>query len=106
LLGAGAFELPLLALATPTPIALRRGAHVGAVIRGETSHYEIVSGSALEGQDVQLSTRVPVVFGVLTVENVEQALERSLPDETNKGREAALTALEMVSILRQGTIAS
>jgi 6,7-dimethyl-8-ribityllumazine synthase len=49
---------------------------------------------------------VPVVFGVLTVENVEQALERSLPDETNKGREAALTALEMVSILRQGTIAS
>ena len=56
-------------------------------------------------QDVQLSTRVPVVFGVLTTNTVEQAIERSLPDETNKGREAALTALEMVSLLRQGSLA-
>jgi 6,7-dimethyl-8-ribityllumazine synthase len=104
----GAFELPLLALAyadatQPFDAVLT----LGAVIRGETSHYEIVSGECARGvQDVQLSTRVPVVFGVLTVENVEQALARSLPDETNKGREAALTALEMVSILRQGTIAT
>jgi len=104
----GAFELPLLALAyadanRPFDAVLT----LGAVIRGETSHYEIVSGECARGiQDVQLSTRVPVVFGVLTVENIEQALERSLPDESNKGREAALTALEMVSILRQGTIAS
>ena len=49
-------------------------------------------------------TRVPVVFGVLTVNTVEQALERSRADETNKGREAALTALEMVSVLRQGSL--
>jgi 6,7-dimethyl-8-ribityllumazine synthase len=54
---------------------------------------------------VQLSTRVPVVFGVLTTESVDQALERSLPDHTNKGREAALTALEMVSVIRQGSLA-
>jgi 6,7-dimethyl-8-ribityllumazine synthase len=45
-----------------------------------------------------------VAFGVLTTENVEQALERSLPDETNKGRETALTALEMVNVLRQGSL--
>ena len=55
-------------------------------------------------QDVQLSTRVPVVFGVLTVNTLEQALERSATDETNKGREAATTALAMVSVLRQGSL--
>jgi 6,7-dimethyl-8-ribityllumazine synthase len=104
----GAFELPLLALAYadgnhPYDAVLT----LGAVIRGDTSHYEIVSGECARGvQDVQLSTRVPVAFGVLTTENVDQALERSLPDETNKGREAALTALEMVSILRQGSLAN
>jgi 6,7-dimethyl-8-ribityllumazine synthase len=75
---------------------------LGVVIRGDTSHYDIVSGECARGvQDVQLSTRVPVAFGVLTTENVEQALERSLPDETNKGRETAHTALEMVNVLRQ-----
>jgi 6,7-dimethyl-8-ribityllumazine synthase len=47
-----------------------------------------------------------VAFGVLTTENVEQALERSMPDETNKGREAALTALEMASVLRRGSLSS
>jgi 6,7-dimethyl-8-ribityllumazine synthase len=54
---------------------------------------------------VQLSTRVPVVFGVLTVNTIEQALERSENNETNKGRESALTALAMVSVLRQGSLA-
>jgi len=57
-------------------------------------------------QDVQLSTRVPVVFGVLTVNTLDQALERSAKDESNKGREAAATALEMVSVLRQGSLGS
>ena len=55
---------------------------------------------------MQLSTRVPVIFGVLTTNTVEQALERSQPDETNKGRESALSALSMVSVLRQGTLAA
>ena len=78
---------------------------LGAVIRGETTHYEIVSGECARGvQDVQLSTRVPVVFGVLTVNTLDQALERSANDESNKGREAATTALEMVSVLRQGSL--
>ena len=103
----GAFEVPLLALAyadadRPFDAVIT----LGAVIRGETGHYEVVAGECARGvQDVQLSTRVPVVFGVLTVNSVEQALERSLPDETNKGREAALTAIEMVTLLRQGTLA-
>jgi 6,7-dimethyl-8-ribityllumazine synthase len=101
----GAFELPLLAwsLASgsrPVDAVIT----LGAVVRGETGHYEVVAGECARGvQDVQLRLGVPVVFGVLTTNTVEQALERSRPDETNKGREAAYTALEMVSVLRQGS---
>ncbi len=103
----GAFEVPLAALAyadaeRPRDVVIT----LGAVIRGETGHYEVVAGECARGvQDVQLSTRVPIVFGVLTTNTVEQALERSLPDASNKGRESALTALEMVSLLRQGSLA-
>ena len=53
---------------------------------------------------VQLDTGVPVVFGVLTTDTLDQALERSEPDETNKGREAALTGIEMVRLLRSGPL--
>jgi 6,7-dimethyl-8-ribityllumazine synthase len=103
----GAFEIPLAALAyadadRPYDAVIT----LGAVIRGDTGHYELVAGECARSvQDVQLSTRVPVIFGVLTTNTVEQALERSQPDETNKGRESALSALAMVSVLRQGTIA-
>ena len=103
----GAFELPLLARAFVTS-ARRVDAVVtlGAVIRGETGHYEVVAGECARGvQAVQLRSGVPVVFGVLTVNTLEQALARSRPDESNKGREAALTALEMVGVLGQGTLA-
>ena len=76
---------------------------VGAVIRGDTGHYDFVAGECASGiQRVQLDTGVPVVFGVLTTDTVDQALERSEPDETNKGREAALTGVEMVRLLRSG----
>jgi 6,7-dimethyl-8-ribityllumazine synthase len=104
----GAFEIPLLALSyadaeRPYDAVIT----LGAVIRGDTGHYELVAGECARGvQDVQLSTRVPVIFGVLTTNTVEQAVERSKPDETNKGREAALSAIAMVSVLRQGTLAS
>jgi 6,7-dimethyl-8-ribityllumazine synthase len=65
----------------------------------------VVAGQCARGvQDVQLSLGVPVVFGVLTTNTVEQALDRSRSDESNKGREAAQTALEMVSVLRQGSL--
>ncbi len=103
----GAFELPLLARAFATgPRRFDAVITLGAVIRGETGHYEVVAGECARGvQAVQLETGVPVVFGVLTTNTVAQALERSRPDEANKGREAALTALEMVSLLRQGPFA-
>jgi 6,7-dimethyl-8-ribityllumazine synthase len=102
----GAFEIPLMALAfADGDRTVDAVITLGAVIRGATTHYEIVSGECARGvQDVQLSTRVPVVFGVLTVNTLEQALERSAKDEDNKGREAATTALEMVSVLRQGSL--
>jgi 6,7-dimethyl-8-ribityllumazine synthase len=104
----GAFEIPLVALAyadadRPYDAVIT----LGAVIRGDTGHYELIAGECARGvQDVQLSTRVPVIFGVLTTNNVDQALERSEPGEANKGREAATSALAMVSVLRQGTLAS
>jgi 6,7-dimethyl-8-ribityllumazine synthase len=104
----GAFEIPLLALAyadaeRPYDAVIT----LGAVIRGDTGHYELVAGECARGvQDVQLSTRVPVIFGVLTTNTIDQALERSMSDETNKGREAAESALAMISVLEQGSVAS
>jgi 6,7-dimethyl-8-ribityllumazine synthase len=75
---------------------------LGAVIRGETAHFEYVAGPCAEGiMQVQLETLIPIGFGVLTVENVEQAAARSRPDDTNKGFEAAEVALEMVATMRR-----
>jgi 6,7-dimethyl-8-ribityllumazine synthase len=95
----GAFELPLLARA----LANHADAVIclGAVIRGDTGHYDFVAGECASGiQRVQLDTGVPVVFGVLTTDTVDQALVRSLPDASNKGREAAITAVEMARLLK------
>jgi 6,7-dimethyl-8-ribityllumazine synthase len=97
----GAFELPVLAQAFATA-SVRNDAVVclGAVIRGETGHYEFVAGECARGiQMVACDTGVPVIFGVLTCETVGQALERSAPDETNKGRESASAAVEMARLL-------
>ena len=103
----GAFELPFLArcfATTSRPVDAIIA--LGAVIRGDTGHYEVVSGECARGiQHVQLTTGVPVVFGVLTTNNLEQALDRSRDDDTNKGRESALAALEMLSVTRQGPLA-
>jgi len=96
----GAFELPLLAQHLASFNSIAAVICLGAVIRGETGHYDFVAGQCAAGiQRVQLDTGIPIVFGVLTTENLEQALARSLPDETNRGREAALTAIEMVRLL-------
>lgn len=99
----GAFELPLVAKALSTSERpVDAVVALGAVIRGETGHYDFVAGQCARGlQDVALSTGVPVVFGVLTTETLDQALERSGDDASNKGREAALTALEMVAVVRR-----
>jgi len=103
----GAFELPLVARGFALGEQVDVVITLGAVIRGDTGHYDVVAGECARGvQDVQLATGVPVVFGVLTTNTIEQALERSLPDETNKGRESAETALEMVNLLRQRVFSS
>jgi 6,7-dimethyl-8-ribityllumazine synthase len=96
----GAFELPLIARRFAGSGRVDAVICLGAVIRGDTGHYDFVAGECARGlQRVQLDTGVPVVFGVLTTDTVEQALVRSLDDDTNKGREAALTAMEMVRTL-------
>ena len=74
---------------------------LGAVIRGGTAHFEYVAGEAAKGiAAVQNDTGVPVAFGVLTVESIEQAIERSGTKAGNKGAEAAMSALEMVSLFK------
>ena len=101
----GAFELPLAAQRFATAGGVDAVACLGAVIRGETSHYDFVAGECAAGiQQVQLATGVPAVFGVLTTDTLEQAEARSQPDESNKGREAALTGVEMVRLLRSGPL--
>lgn len=72
---------------------------LGAVIRGETAHFEYVAGAAAEGmREVTLLTGVPVVFGVLTVDTAEQAMDRAGGKEGHKGEEAAATAIEMANL--------
>ena len=101
----GAFELPLVARSFARAGKVDAVLCFGAVIRGDTGHYDFVAGECASGlQRVQLDTGVPVVFGVLTTDTLQQALERSEPDETNKGREAALTGVEMVRLLRSGPL--
>ena len=101
----GAFELPLVARAFAHAGKVDAVLCLGAVIRGDTGHYDFVAGECAAGiQQVQLATGVPVVFGVLTTDTLDQALVRSLPDESNKGREAALTAVAMVRLLRSAPL--
>jgi 6,7-dimethyl-8-ribityllumazine synthase len=98
----GAFELPLAAAQFATAGGVDAVACLGAVIRGDTSHFDFVAGECASGiARVALDTGIPVIFGVLTTDDVAQALERARPDETNKGREAALSAVAMAGMLRE-----
>ncbi len=98
----GAFEVPLAAQTLAKSAKVDAIICLGAVIRGDTAHFDFVAGQAARGiQDAQLSTGVPIMFGVLTVENEQQAIDRSGPGFDNKGDEAAVGAIEMVLILRQ-----
>jgi len=97
----GAFEIPLAARRLAESGSADAVICVGAVIRGDTAHFEYVAGPCAYGiSRVALDTGIPVVFAVLTTENLEQALERTGGREGHKGEEAALTAVEMVSLLR------
>jgi 6,7-dimethyl-8-ribityllumazine synthase len=103
----GAFELPLAAQRFAEGGAIDAVVCLGAVIRGDTSHFDFVAGECASGlARVALDSGVPVVFGVLTTDTVDQALERARDDETNKGREAALSAVQMATTLRSIGVAT
>ena len=96
----GAFELPLVASRLAASGFYDAVITLGAVIRGATGHYDFVAGQCAAGiQRVSLDTGVPVVFGVLTTDTIEQAVERSGTKAGNKGFEAAVTAIEMANLL-------
>ena len=98
----GAFELPLAALKLAQSGKYSAVICLGAVIRGSTSHYDLVCNEAAKGiAQVGLKTGVPVTFGVVTTENIEQAIERAGTKAGNKGADAALTALELANLMPQ-----
>lgn len=98
----GAVELPLAAKTLAATGRFDAVVALGCVIRGDTSHYDYVCSMAADGiLEAGLSTGVPVIFGVLTTENLEQALERADAKRGDKGREAALGALEMADLLEK-----
>lgn len=95
----GAFELPLAAKLAAQLDTTDAVICLGAVIRGDTSHYDYVCSETSRGiMQVGLETLKPVLFGLLTTENEEQALVRSLPNKTNKGYECAMAAMKMIEI--------
>jgi 6,7-dimethyl-8-ribityllumazine synthase len=97
----GSFEMPLIA-----KVMARSGKYdaiicLGAIIRGTTPHFEYVASEAAKGiAKVSLDEELPVAFGIITADNIEQAIERAGTKSGNKGRDAALTAIEMVNLLR------
>lgn len=98
----GAFELPLAAKRLAEKGGYDAVVALGAVIRGATPHFEFVSGAAASGlAEVALTTGVPVAFGVLTTDTVEQAIERAGSKGGNKGVEAMLTAIEMANLFKE-----
>ncbi len=98
----GAFELP--SVAKKVAVSGRYDAVItlGAIIRGATSHYDVIAAEATKGvAQVGLDTMIPVTFGVLTTDNLEQAIERAGTKAGNKGFDAALAAIEMVNLYQQ-----
>ena len=95
----GAFELPLAAQF----LVLEEASAVislGAIIKGDTPHFDFISNACMDGlQNVALKTNVPIICGVLTTNTMDQAIERSHPDKMNKGKEFAISAMNMVDAL-------
>ena len=97
----GAFEIPSATKAMATSGRYDTLVTLGAVIRGETAHFEYVAGPVADSiAQIQLETGMPIGLAVLTVENVEQAVERSGPGAGNTGEEAAIGAIEMANVLK------
>lgn len=98
----GAFEIPLVAKRLAESGAYDAVICVGCVIRGQTPHFEYVAGEAAKGiAQVGLATGVPVTFGVITADTLEQAIERAGSKAGNKGADATLSAIELVNLLSQ-----
>ena len=98
----GAYELPLIAKKMADSGSYDAIVALGAVIRGGTPHFEYVAGECIKGlSQVGLNSGLPIAFGVLTVDSIEQAIQRAGSKAGNKGEEAALTAIEMLSLSRQ-----
>ena len=97
----GAFEIPLIASKMAKSGKYDAVICVGAVIRGNTSHYDYVCNEVSKGiASVSLDSGIPVLFGILTTENIEQAIERAGTKAGNKGYDCALSAIEMVNLIR------
>ncbi len=98
----GAFEIPLVAKKMVKSKKYDAVICLGAVIRGSTPHFDYVSSEVTKGvASVSLETEVPVIFGVLTTDTIEQAIERAGTKAGNKGYDAAVTAIEMANLLKQ-----
>ncbi|MDO5140106.1 MAG: 6,7-dimethyl-8-ribityllumazine synthase [Eubacteriales bacterium] len=98
----GAFEVPFIAQKMAASGKYDAVIALGAVIRGSTSHYDLVCNEAAKGiAQASLTTGVPVLFGIITTENIEQAIERAGSKAGNKGYDCALSAIEMVNLLEQ-----
>jgi len=98
----GAFELPLVAQRLASHSQYAALIALGAVIRGGTPHFDYVAGECAKGLgQVSMSSGLPIAFGVLTTDSIEQAIERAGTKAGNKGADAAMTALEMVNLMNQ-----
>ncbi len=98
----GAFEIPLAALKCAKTQKYNAIITLGAIIKGATAHFDYVSAELSKGiANVSLQTEVPVIFGVLTTENIEQAIERAGTKAGNKGADAAKSAIEMANLMKQ-----
>ncbi|NGZ08569.1 MAG: 6,7-dimethyl-8-ribityllumazine synthase [Nitrospira sp. LK70] len=98
----GAFEIPLVARAMAKSGRFDAVICLGAVIRGDTPHFEYISAEVSRGiGQAALDTEIPIIFGVLTTETVAQAVERADPKQFNRGGEAAKSAIEMVMVMKQ-----
>lgn len=98
----GAFEIPLIVSKMAKSGKYDAVIALGAVIRGSTSHYEYVCSEVSKGiATVSLNSDIPVMFGILTTENIEQAIERAGTKAGNKGYDCALGAIEMVNLIRE-----
>jgi len=98
----GAFEIPLLALKLAKSRSVNAVVCLGTIIRGSTPHFEYIASETAKGiAKVSLDTGMPVIFGVVTADTIEQAIERAGTKEGNKGRTAALNAIEMANLIQK-----